>query len=83
MQNLADVLDVPVTRPIVAETVSLGAAYTAGLAVGFWSDTDVLKKNWHKAAEWLPSMDGALRERGYRKWKKAVALAVNWVDDDE
>ena len=83
MQTLADVLDVPVTRPIVAETVSLGAAYTAGLAVGFWPDTNILKKNWHKAAEWLPSMDGGLRERGYRKWKKAVARAVDWVDDDE
>ena len=83
MQTLADVLDAPVTRPNVAETVSLGAAYTAGLAVGFWSDTDVLKKNWHKAAEWLPNMDSAVRERGYRKWKKAVARAVDWVDDDD
>ena len=83
MQTLADVLDVPVTRPIVAETVSLGAAYTAGLAVGFWPDTDSLTKNWHKAAEWLPSMDADLRDRGYRKWKKAVARAVDWVDDDE
>ena len=73
MQYLADVLDAPVMRPIVAETVSLGAAYTAGLAVGFWPDTDALRKNWHKAAEWLPSMDGVARERGYRKWKKAVA----------
>jgi glycerol kinase len=83
MQTLADVLDVPVMRPIVAETVSLGAAYTAGLAVGFWSDTGSLTKNWHKAAEWLPSMDHDARERGYRKWKKAVARAVDWVDDDE
>ena len=57
MQFLADVLDVPVVRPIVAETVSLGAAYAAGLAVGFWPDTDSLKRNWHKAAEWLPAMD--------------------------
>jgi glycerol kinase len=83
MQFLADVLDVPVTRPIVAETVSLGAAYAAGLAVGFWPDTDSLTKNWHKAAEWLPSMDGTARERGYRKWKKAVARSVDWLDDDE
>jgi glycerol kinase len=83
MQFLADVLDVPVMRPIVAETVSLGAAYSAGLAVGFWSDTEGLRKNWHKAAEWLPSMDGNARDRGYRKWKKAVARTVNWVDDDE
>ena len=83
MQTLADVLNVPVMRPIVSETVSLGAAYTAGLAVGFWSDTDSLSKNWHKAAEWLPGTDGVFRERGYRKWKKAVARTVDWVDDDE
>ncbi|HEV3389074.1 MAG TPA: glycerol kinase GlpK [Solirubrobacteraceae bacterium] len=83
MQTLADVLDVPVTRPNVSETVSLGAAYTAGLAVGFWPDTDSLKRNWHKAAEWRPSMDASLRDRGYRKWKKAVARSVDWVDDDE
>ncbi len=83
MQFLADVLDAPVMRPIVAETVSLGAAYTAGLAVGFWPDTDTLRKNWHKAAEWLPNMDGVERERSYRKWKKAVARTVDWVDEDE
>ncbi|HUA05140.1 MAG TPA: glycerol kinase GlpK [Solirubrobacteraceae bacterium] len=83
MQTLADVLDIPVMRPIVSETVSLGAAYTAGLAVGFWTDTGSLTQNWHKAAEWRPSMDGGLRDRGYRKWKKAVARAVDWVDDDE
>jgi glycerol kinase len=83
MQSLADVLDVPVMRPIVAETVSLGAAYSAGLAVGFWPDTEGLRKNWHKAAEWLPNMDRAERDRGYRKWKKAVARTVDWMDDDE
>jgi glycerol kinase len=83
MQFLADVLDVPVMRPIVAETVSLGAAYAAGLAVGFWPDLDSLTRNWHKAAEWLPSMDPAAREKGYRKWKKAVARTVEWVDDDD
>jgi glycerol kinase len=83
MQFLADVLDVPVMRPIVAETVSLGAAYTAGLAVGFWQDVDGLRKNWHRAAEWLPSMDAGAREKGYRKWKKAVARTVDWVEEDE
>ena len=72
MQFLADVLDVPVVRPIVAETVSLGAAYAAGLAEGFWADTESLRANWHKAAEWSPSMDPEQRERGYRKWRKAV-----------
>ena len=83
MQTLADVLDIPVMRPIVAETVSLGAAYTAGLAVGFWPDTESLQANWHKAAEWLPGMDRHLRERGYRKWKKAVVRAVDWLDEDD
>jgi len=83
MQSLADVLDVPVMRPIVAETVSLGAAYAAGLAVGFWTDLESLTRNWHKAAEWLPAIDPAVREKGYRKWKKAVARTVDWVDDDD
>ena len=83
MQSLADVLDVPVVRPNVAETVSLGSAYAAGLAVGFWPDLASLEANWHKAAEWLPAMDRDMRAKGYRKWKKAVARAVDWVDDDD
>jgi glycerol kinase len=83
MQFLADVLDVPVVRPIVAETVSLGAAYAAGLAVGFWPDVESLRANWHKAAEWMPRMDGDRRERGFRKWKKAVTRTVDWVDEDD
>jgi glycerol kinase len=83
MQFLADVLDVPVVRPIVAETVSLGAAYAAGLAVGFWADTDSLRENWHAAAEWRPSMDPEARERGYRKWRKAVERSKDWIDDDD
>ncbi len=83
MQSLADVLDVPVVRPIVAETPSLGAAYAAGLAVGYWPDVEDLRAQWHKAAEWLPAMEPALREKGYRKWRKAVARTVDWVDDDD
>jgi glycerol kinase len=83
MQFLADVLDVPVVRPNVAETVSLGAAYAAGLAVGFWPDIESLRANWHKAAEWLPNMDQSARDRGYRKWKKAVQRTLDWVDDDD
>ena len=83
MQFLADVLDVPVVRPNVAETVSLGSAYAAGLAVGFWPDLASLEANWHKAAEWLPAMDDEMRAKGYRKWKKAVARAVDWLDDDD
>jgi glycerol kinase len=83
MQFLADVLDVPVVRPIVAETVSLGAAYSAGLAVGYWPDLESLRANWHKAAEWLPSMDPKRRERDYRKWQKAVQRTMDWIDDGE
>jgi glycerol kinase len=83
MQFLADVLDVSVVRPIVAETVSLGAAYAAGLAVGFWPDTDALRVNWHMAAQWLPDMDHERRERGYRKWRKAVARTTDWLDEDD
>jgi glycerol kinase len=83
MQSLADVLDLPVVRPIVAETPALGAAYAAGLATGFWSDLDELHTHWHKAAEWLPAMDAEERERGYRKWRKAVQRTMDWVDDDE
>jgi glycerol kinase len=83
MQSLADVLDVPVVRPIVAETPSLGAAYAGGLAVGFWSGIDELRAQWHKAAEWFPAMETAVREKGYRKWRKAVARTVDWVDEDD
>ena len=83
MQLLADCLGVPVVRPMVAETVSLGAAYAAGLAVGFWPSVESLRANWHKAAEWLPSVDPEIRERRYRKWKKAVARTLEWVDDDD
>lgn len=83
MQFLSDVLDVPVVRPIVAETTCLGAAYAAGLAVGYWPDTAALKANWHKAAEWEPSMEPAARAKGYRKWKKAVERTVGWMDEDD
>jgi glycerol kinase len=83
MQFLADVLDVSVVRPIVAETVSLGAAYAAGLAVGFWPDRDALRANWHVAAQWRPRMPPHERERGYRKWRKAVARTMDWLDEDD
>src|SRR5262249_54102125 len=83
MQFLADVLDVPVVRPIVAETVSLGAAYAAGLAARLRPGLESLRDNWHKAAEWLPAMEPAVREKGYRKWRKAVQRTMDWVDDDD
>jgi len=83
MQLVSDVLGVPVVRPIVAETVSLGAAYAAGLAVGFWQDRGELRDNWHVAAQWIPQMDAEKRERGYRQWTKAVERVSGWLDPDE
>ncbi|SEG57406.1 glycerol kinase [Nonomuraea solani] len=82
MQTLADVLNVPVIRPMVAETTALGAAYAAGLATGYWPDLDTLRANWHKAAEWRPAIDEPAREREYRNWKKAVARTLDWVEQE-
>jgi glycerol kinase len=80
MQFQADVLDVPVIRPTVAETTSLGAAYAAGLATGFWSEVEDLRANWGKDKEWTPQMDAGEREKGYRFWKKAVTKTFDWVE---
>ncbi|WP_460072077.1 glycerol kinase GlpK [Streptomyces sp. YKOK-I1] len=79
MQFVADVLDVPVVRPMVAETVSLGAAYAAGLAAGYWPDLEVLRRNWHRAAQWIPDMDPARREAEYENWRRAVERSLGWV----
>jgi glycerol kinase len=79
MQFLADVLNVPVVRPMVAETVSLGAAYAAGLTVGFWRDLASLRGNWHRASEWLPHMEAAHRDSEYDNWKRAVERTFDWV----
>jgi glycerol kinase len=83
MQIQADVLGVPVSRPVVAETTALGAAYAAGLAVGFWSSTEELAKNWHEDRRWEPTWDESRRDRGYAGWKKAVERTLDWVDVDE
>jgi glycerol kinase len=80
MQFQADVLGVPVIRPAVPETTSLGAAYAAGLATGFWAQVDDLRENWVKDKEWTPQMDPAEREREYAQWKKAVTRTFDWVD---
>jgi glycerol kinase len=80
MQYQADVLGVPVIRPAVAETTALGAAYAAGLAVGFWGEVDDLRENWVKDKEWQPSMDAGQREREYAMWKKAVTRTFDWVE---
>jgi glycerol kinase len=82
MQFQADILDVPVVRPVVAETTALGAAYAAGLAVGFWSTLDELRANWQEDERWTPSMDNSERERLLRNWKKAVTKTLDWVDED-
>ena len=81
MQTLSDFLDAPVVRPMVAETTCLGAAYAAGLAVGFWSSTDELRANWRRAAEWTPRMDATTRDREYKSWLKAVERSMGWLDD--
>ena len=80
MQFQSDILNVPVVRPKVAETTALGAAYAAGLAVGFWKDYDELRANWGKDKEWKPRMNANLREGLYSGWKKAVTRTFNWVD---
>ena len=78
MQFQSDILGVPVIRPKVAETTALGAAYAAGLAVGFWNDYDELHLNWGKDKEWHPSMDGETRKKLYSGWKKAVTRTFDW-----
>ena len=80
MQFQSDMLNVPVVRPKVAETTSLGAAYAAGLAVGFWKDFDELKKNWERDREWKPAMDANHRKKLYSGWKKAVTRTFDWVE---
>ncbi|WP_104192677.1 glycerol kinase GlpK [Cryobacterium sp. Y82] len=82
MQFQADILGVPVVRPVVAETTALGAAYAAGLAVGFWSGLDELRTNWQEDSRWTPQMDEAERSRQLRNWKKAVTKTFGWVDED-
>jgi glycerol kinase len=80
MQFQADVLGVTVIRPQVAETTALGAAYAAGLAVGFWNSYEDLRQNWGKDKEWAPQMDPSEREREYAQWKKAVTRTFDWVE---
>ena len=80
MQFQADILGVPVVRPVVAETTALGAAYAAGLAVGFWKDTDELEKKWQEEKRWEPQIDDAEREALLTVWKKAVSKTFAWVE---
>ncbi|HEV7192671.1 MAG TPA: glycerol kinase GlpK [Jatrophihabitantaceae bacterium] len=80
MQFQADILDVPVVRPVVNETTALGAAYAAGLAVGFWSSLDEIRENWTSGQRWEPSMESDQRDRLYRGWQKAVTRTFDWAD---
>ncbi|MFY1690467.1 glycerol kinase GlpK [Plantactinospora sp. WMMB782] len=80
MQLQADILGVPVSRPVVAETTALGAAYAAGLATGFWQNTDELRRNWNESERWSPTWSDEQRAEGYAGWKKAVQRTLDWVD---
>ncbi len=80
MQLQADILGVPVSKPVVAETTALGAAYAAGLAVGFWKSTDELEQNWNEDKRWTPSWSDEQRAEGYAGWQKAVGRTLDWVD---
>jgi glycerol kinase len=80
MQFQADILGVPVIRPQVAETTSLGAAYAAGLATGFWSEVEDLRENWAEDKRWEPQMDSSERERAFHFWKKAVERTFDWAE---
>ncbi|MFF3716153.1 glycerol kinase GlpK [Streptomyces prasinus] len=79
MQIQADVLGVPVSRPVVAETTALGAAYAAGLATGFWRDTDELRSHWQESKRWSPVWSEEQRQSGYQDWKRAVERTLDWV----
>ncbi|HEY2147047.1 MAG TPA: glycerol kinase GlpK [Pirellulales bacterium] len=81
MQFQADMLDVPVVRPVVAETTALGAAYLAGLAVGYWSDLGDVSRNWQLDRRFSPNMPVDERERRYRLWQRGVERAKRWVED--
>jgi glycerol kinase len=80
MQLQADILGVPVSRPVVAETTALGAAYAAGLAVGFWQDVEELRANWKQSQRWEPQWTTDQRRVGYAGWQKAIGRTLDWVD---
>jgi glycerol kinase len=82
MQFQADILDVPVVRPKVAETTALGAAYAAGLAVGYWKSLDDLRQNWQVDKTWQPEMNEDERAKLYKGWLKAVQRTMGWIDEE-
>lgn len=82
MQHQADVLDVPVIRPVISETTCLGAAYAAGLATGVWQDLDELRTHWKRDTQWTPRMDTQTREREFANWRRAVERSFGWLAGD-
>ncbi len=82
MQFQADIIRVPVVRPVIIETTALGAAFSAGLAVGFWASTDELRRLWQEDTRWLPTMELAESQRLMRVWSKAITKSSDWVDAD-
>ncbi|MFI0713639.1 glycerol kinase GlpK [Streptomyces inhibens] len=82
MQHQADVLGVPVIRPVISETTCLGAAYAAGLATGVWQDLDELRAHWKRDTEWTPRMDGQTRDREFANWRRAVERSFGWLAED-
>ena len=80
MQFQADILNIPVLRPMIKETTALGAAYAAGLAVGYYTSLDDLRENWAVDQTWEPHMDDTVRDLYYRQWKKAITRSFAWVD---
>jgi glycerol kinase len=80
MQFQADILGVPVVRPQVAETTALGAAYAAGMAVGFWEGEQDVRDNWAEDKRWEPNMDAEKRDEYYKYWKRAVTRTFDWFD---
>ena len=80
MQFQADMLGVPARRPVVSETTALGAAYLAGLAVGYWDGLDDVTRNWALDREFTPAMPAAARDALYERWKKAVDRSRDWAD---
>ena len=79
MQMQADIMGIEITRPLITETTALGAAYAAGLAVGFWSSTDELKNLWQQSRRWQPTSTENSRAVGYAGWKKAIERTLNWA----
>ena len=82
MQFQADILNAPVVRPKISETTALGAAYAAGLAVGYWSSAEEIKTNWAVDKTWTPAMPDSTRQELYASWQKAVTRSFDWVSAD-